>query len=256
MINVIPLPAFNDNYIWLIHDTSSNCAAIVDPGDSNPVLSALTQAGIQPVAILITHHHPDHIGGVQDLLSHYDIPVFGPAGEAIPVIHHPLKEGDKVKIDDIDTEFEIIDVPGHTSGHIAYYGQGKLFIGDTLFMAGCGRLFEGTAAQMYQSLSKIMQLADDTEIYCAHEYTLANLKFAETVEPDNQHIKERIDSCKKLRADGKPTVPGSLLTEKLTNPFLRSMEASVISAARQHTGQDLNKNVDIFAAIRSWKDNF
>ena len=256
MIDVIPIPAFNDNYIWMIHDTSSNCAAIVDPGDSKPVISVIKQAKVKPVAILITHHHPDHIGGIKELLSHYDIPVFGPAGETIPGIHHSLKEGDKVKLDDIDVEFEIIDVPGHTSGHIAYYGNGKLFIGDTLFMAGCGRLFEGTAAQMYSSLSKIMQLADDTEIYCAHEYTLANLAFAETVEPDNQDIKKRIESCKKLRAAGIPTVPGTLLTEKHTNPFLRSSEASVISAARRHTGQDLNKSVDVFAAIRNWKDNF
>ncbi len=256
MIDVIPIPAFTDNYIWLIHDTSSNCGVIVDPGDSVPVKSSLNRLGIKLVTILITHHHPDHIGGLNSLVSDYDIPVYGPAGENIPGIDYSLREGDLVRIDEIDIEFKVIDVPGHTAGHIAYLGDGKLFIGDTLFMAGCGRLFEGTAEQMYQSLSKIMQLANDTQIYCAHEYTLANLRFAETVEPDNQHIKERIERCKQLRKAGEPTVPGTLFIEKHTNPFLRSAEPSVISAAEQHTGQNLNNSVDIFAAIRSWKDNF
>ena len=256
MIDVIPIPAFKDNYIWMIHDTSSNNATIVDPGDSTPVISILNETGIKPVAILITHHHYDHIGGVQGLLSKYEIPVYGPAGENISVIDHPLREGEKVMIDNIETEFEIFDVPGHTAGHIAYFGDGKLFIGDTLFMAGCGRLFEGTAEQMYSSLSKILQLAEDTEIYCAHEYTLANLRFAETVEPDNQDIQERIRECKKQREAGIPTVPGTLLTEKHTNPFLRSSQPSVIRAAEKYTGTKLNNNVEIFAAIRNWKDNF
>jgi hydroxyacylglutathione hydrolase len=256
MIDVIPVPAFKDNYIWLIHDTSSGCAAIVDPGDSTPVVSSLNKLGIKPIAILITHHHHDHIGGVQGLVSQFDIPVYGPAGEDIPGINHTLKEGDKVKLNHIDTEFEIIDVPGHTAGHIAYHCRGKLFIGDTLFMAGCGRLFEGTAEQMYKSLSKIMQLSDDTEIYCAHEYTLANLHFAETVEPENQDIKRRIEWCKKQRESGIPTVPGTLLAEKNTNPFLRSSEPTVISAAKRHSGPGISNSIDIFAVIRSWKDSF
>lgn len=256
MIKVLPVPAFQDNYIWLIHNPSRNCVAIVDPGDAGPVINTLEKMQLKPVALLITHHHGDHVGGVNALLSHYQVPVYGPLNEAIPGITHPLKQGDKIEIPDLDVRFEIIDVPGHTAGHIAYYGHDKLFIGDTLFMSGCGRLFEGTAAQMHSSLEKIKALPDKTEIYCAHEYTLANLRFANTVEPGNPDIMQRIKTSQLARKNNNPTVPGTLEIEKKTNPFLRLKIADVIAAAENHAGRSLTNSIDVFACIRQWKDQF
>ncbi len=256
MLNVSPIPAFNDNYIWLLNLPDSIQAVVVDPGDAEPVLRALAEQELELAAILITHHHADHIGGVDELLLHYDVPVYGPAQESIPSLTHQLNDGDIIHIEALDTHFDVLFIPGHTSGHIAYYGDEKLFCGDTLFAAGCGRLFEGTAAQMHESLSRIASLPSDTQFYCAHEYTTANLNFARAVEPENQDIEMRINHVKQLRQENSPSVPASLATELKTNPFLRSDISSVKLAAENHVGRALNNPVDVFAAVRKWKDNF
>lgn len=256
MIEIKPVPAFQDNYIWLIINQADGSTAIVDPGDAGPVLDTIAENRLTPVAILITHHHGDHIGGVNRLLQHFAIPVYGPVNENIPNRTYALSEGDIVELPELAASFNVLDVPGHTSGHIAYYGQGCLFIGDTLFMSGCGRLFEGTAEQMHTSLNKLMNLPDDTKIYCAHEYTLANLKFAQAVEPGNADIKGRIKQSHELRDNNIPTVPGTLALEKKTNPFLRTEVADVIRAAEMHMGHPLNNSTEVFAAVRKWKDTF
>ena len=256
MLEVIPVSAFHDNYIWLIRPGDSSKVAIVDPGDAGPVLVALADAGLSPGAILITHHHGDHVGGVRQLLDHYQVPVYGPARESIPGRTHALKGGDSIELPDLGLSFRILDVPGHAAGNIAYYGHGCLFIGDTLFMSGCGRLFEGTARQMYDSLQKLLALPDDTRIFCAHEYTQANLRFAHAVEPDNAAITERMASSEALRQQNHPTVPGTLAVERETNPFLRADQATVAAAAEKFAGHALHNPVEVFAAIRSWKDGF
>lgn len=256
MINVLPVNAFRDNYIWLITAGDSAKAAVVDPGDAAPVLAALDEHGLALCAILITHHHADHVGGVRRLLEHAAVPVYGPAGEDIPGRSHALSEGDTVVLKDLQLVFEVLAVPGHTAGHIAYYGHGCLFIGDTLFMAGCGRLFEGTAPQMHTSLQKLLALPDTTRVYCAHEYTLSNLRFARAVEPDNAAIRARVDRSETLRGQDLPTVPATLAEERQTNPFLRVDQAGVIAAAEKHTGHRLKNGAEVFAVLRDWKDSF
>ncbi len=256
MLDVTPIPAFADNYLWLIRRPESRQAVIVDPGDASPVLAYLNQQDLELAAILITHHHADHVGGIASLLEHFEVPVYGPAMENIPGITEKLNDGDRIHIPALDTDFEILHVPGHTRGHIAYYGDDKLFCGDTLFAGGCGRLFEGTPAEMQDSLSRIAELPEETLFYCAHEYTLANLGFAEAVEPENEDLLSRIAAAKLKRAANQPTVPDTLETELATNPFLRADQPSVKSAAERHTGKTLNSTVDVFAAVRKWKDNF
>ena len=256
MIEVIPVPAFQDNYIWLIHNSTQSSVAIVDPGDANPVITTLKKLKLTPVAILITHHHADHTGGIHKLRDSYDIPIYGPINETIPEITFPLKDGDNIEITELGAEFEILDVPGHTLGHIAYYGHDRVFIGDTLFLSGCGRLFEGTAEEMYNSLEKIKALPGKTQIYCGHEYTLDNLRFAKLLEPTNLHITKKIELSKKARNKNLPTVPGTLNVEKNTNPFLRVQEPCVIAAAEKKIGHKLSNSIDVFSAIRQWKDTF
>jgi len=256
MIRVEPIPAFQDNYIWFIIHDPDRKVAIVDPGDAAPVLAGIKADNLIPAAILITHHHPDHVGGIGDILSHYRIPVYGPVHEQIPGRTHALKEGDVVDLAEFGLRFRIFDMPGHTAGAIAYYTEGMVFVGDTLFLSGCGRLFEGTAEQMHDSLGKLARLPDETRIYCAHEYTLANLSFAAAVEPDNQDIQRQSRDCKSLREKHIPTVPGTIAMEKRVNPFLRVAERGVVQSARRHTGQPLDHPVAVFAAIRKWKDNF
>lgn len=258
-MQIIPLPAFRDNYIWLLR--AGTRAAVVDPGDAAPVLRYLADEGLSLAAILITHHHPDHTGGVAELLAHGAVPVFGPAREAIAGITRPVGEGDVVSIPELGTpdapvEFRVLDIPGHTAGHIGYHGAGALFCGDTLFAAGCGRLFEGTPAQMFASLEKLAALPGDTQVYCTHEYTLANLAFAAAVEPDNPAVTRRIAASQALRADDRPTVPFPLAGEMSTNPFLRSREAAVIRQAEAQAGCRLASPVEVFAAIREWKNRF
>ena len=248
------VPAFSDNYLWLIEDGGK--AAAVDPGDAQPIEAALAERGLVLTAILATNHHGDHVGGIEALVSHWKCPVFGPAGESIPRITQKLVEGDAIEVPGIGAAFSVLDVPGHTAGHIAYVGDGVAFVGDTLFACGCGRLFEGTPEQMARSLRKLATLPAQTRAYCAHEYTMANIKFAEAVEPGNARLAARkaIDAAK--RARGEPTVPTTLGEELATNPFLRCTEPEVIASAERHSGRKLGDAVAVFAEIREWKNTF
>jgi len=256
MLSVKPVPAFRDNYIWLLTDSTSTQVAVVDPGDASPVREYLRQHQLTLCAIIATHHHADHVGGIAALLDEVKVPVFGPATESIPGCTTPVKEGDRIRVPGLAVSLQVLEVPGHTAGHVAYHGHGMAFVGDTLFMAGCGRLFEGTAAQMHASLGRIAALPPDTQIYCAHEYTEANLKFARAVEPQNAAVVDRTADCRRRRAENLPTVPGPLAGELATNPFLRCHTPLVVRAAEQHCGHALNGPVETFAVIRQWKDYF
>lgn len=256
MLSVTPIPAFDDNYIWALSSSpDSRKVAVVDPGDETPVLEYLASRDMQLSAILTTHHHWDHTGGIVDLLAAFPgIPVFGPAGETIPGRTQDLKEGNRITVSGLDTVFRVMDVPGHTAGHIAYFGDGALFCGDTLFTAGCGRVFDGTATDLYRSLRRIAELPPATRIYCAHEYTLDNLGFAKWVEPDNPAICAREEDVRTARNDNRPTVPSQLGLELETNPFLRTDNPVVVKAAETFAGRRLERGAEVFAAVRTWKD--
>ena len=267
LLQVQPISAFDDNYIWLL--SKAHCAVVVDPGDAQPVIEALKNDNLVLQAILITHHHADHMGGVLELLAwcerHQSIQpkVYGPANEEIVGMSDPVFGGDVVKIPSLDAHLNVIDVPGHTAGHIAFYLDGKnidhpnhLFCGDTLFASGCGRLFEGTATQMSHSLNQLKQLPEDTWVHCAHEYTLSNIKFALAVEPDNADLIDWQNKAQSLRQQGIPTVPTTLAHEKRVNPFLRCEEVSVIQAVIDQRALQQTDPVSVFAALRSWKDTF
>ena len=254
MMKVHQLNAFDDNYIWLIGCEGHNSVAIVDPGDEDPVIEYLQTHQLSPCAILITHHHGDHTGGIIELVERYHIPVYGPATERIPLLTHPLGEGDHVELPECGLEFRVFDTPGHTRGHLCYYGHGALFSGDTLFTAGCGRLFEGTAEQMYHSLEKLRALPDETLVYCAHEYTEANLRFATVAEPDNPDTAARAREVSQLRQQGLATVPATLATEKASNPFLRSHVPSLAAAAAAFAGRQLDSPAEVLGVVRHWKD--
>lgn len=260
MATIIPIPAFRDNYIWLV--VSGGNAAVVDPGDAVPVLAALRERRLTLTAILNTHHHGDHVGGNAALLEHRRVPVFGPARENIPGRTDALAEGDRVSIPGVGLSLAVLDVPGHTSGHIAYVGARTdggppvAFVGDTLFAAGCGRVFEGTAEDMTTSLAKISALDAATQIYCAHEYTLSNLRFASAVEPNNEALRARVLREQHKRELGEPTVPSTLADEWATNPFLRSSHPDVRAMAQARAGHELANDAEVFAVIRGWKDQF
>jgi hydroxyacylglutathione hydrolase len=256
---VLTVPAFKDNYLWLIHDGIH--AAAVDPGDGQPILDALRAHGLTLTAILLTHHHADHIGGVPQLLAEYSVPVYGPRNDNIAAVTHPLGENDRVQVPGLALELAVLDVPGHTLGHIAYVratpGAHWLFCGDTLFGGGCGRLFEGTPEQMAASLAKLAALPGDTLVYCAHEYTLSNLRFAEAVEPGNRALQMRLEADSKARGTKLPTIPSNIAIENATNPFLRATEPAIIdslvAAGRLQRGAT---PVAAFAALREWKNVF
>ena len=257
MLQVTPVRAFSDNYIWLIHaPRDPDQVVAVDPGDAGPVEAVLAARGLRLAALLITHHHGDHVGGVTELLQRHPVPVFGPAGETIPGHPRPLREGDEVRLEELGLAFRVLDVPGHTAGHIAYVGHGALFCGDTLFSAGCGRVFEGTPQQMATSLAKLASLPSDTLVYCAHEYTLSNLAFARAVEPGNADTAEYLEDCRQRRARDEPTVPSDLRRERNVNPFLRCDRQTVKQTAEQQAGHALHSPTDVFAALRRWKDGF
>jgi hydroxyacylglutathione hydrolase len=257
MITVTPQPAFNDNYLWLLHCNGQ--AAVVDPGDGEVVLRALRERQLRLAAILVTHHHADHVGGLPALLRAWDVPVYGPRAEAgkIPGLTHLLDDGDRVALAELDLAFDVLAVPGHTLGHIAYHEAAEklLFCGDTLFVGGCGRLFEGTPQQMYGSLQRLSALPGDTAVYCAHEYSLSNLDFARNAEPGNSVIAAEIEHVRDLRAQ-QPSVPSTLNRELAFNPFLRCNSPMLVKSVSTHAGQPLNDAVEVFGALRRWKDNY
>ncbi|MBB3006245.1 hydroxyacylglutathione hydrolase [Cupriavidus alkaliphilus] len=265
MLKVEPIPAFQDNYIWAIHDGHS--AAVVDPGEAAPVERFLAQSGLALGAIVITHHHGDHQGGVAELLAAHPrapsgepLPVLGPAGERIGGRTRALREGDVATLDAPALTLRVLDVPGHTAGHIAYVADlgeagPAVFCGDTLFASGCGRLFEGTPAQMLASLDKLAALPGDTRVYCAHEYTRSNVRFARAVEPGNAALEAWEQRVEALRAADQPTLPTTIAHERQVNPFLRSREPAVRAAVSAHGGTTAG-DAQAFGALRGWKDNF
>ncbi len=259
-LEVFPIEAFSDNYIWCIADKRSAKAVVVDPGEAAPVLNVLSRQGLSLAAIILTHHHFDHVDGINDLLLDSQVPVYGPYNPQLAIERQQLREGETLTL--LGHRFEVLEVPGHTLDHIAYYspdltGLPALFCGDTLFAGGCGRMFEGDAAMMLASLDKLASLPASCQVYCAHEYTLANRAFARTVEPDNTALRERLDNDTMRRAEGIPTLPSELALELQTNPFLRCREEAVVSAARQHNpGIASDEAREVFATIRSWKDHY
>lgn len=256
-MKVIPLPAFNDNYIWVIHASDSNAVAVVDPGDAQPVIDYIEKQGLTLETILVTHYHNDHIGGVPTLKNRYQCKVFASQRDNLDFADRNLIESDTVSILNGEYQFEVIEVPGHTLGHIAYYGNEVLFCGDTLFKAGCGRMFEGTPEVFLTSLSKLAKLPPETKVYCAHEYTLANLEFALSVEPNNEAIKQEINNSQSLRSQNLPTLPSTIAQELSFNPFLRCHKDSVQQTANQASMQKtFSDPVRTFATIRQLKDNF
>lgn len=253
-IEIHALPALRDNYIWALR--RGGAAAVVDPGEAQPVLDFLQGRGLRLCAILNTHHHYDHVNGNTSLLERFDVPVFGPRDENIATVSVPLGDGDRVEIAELDLEFEVLAIPGHTAGHIAYYGANHLFCGDTLFACGCGRLFEGTPAQMSASLARLSALPASTRVYCGHEYTLANLQFAHAVEPDSAALKRREREVRERLGAGQPSLPSTIADERATNPFLRCDEPAIVAAAEAHAGRKLSDRVAVFAVLREWKNNF
>ena len=256
-LTVTPLPAFDDNYIWCIENAKVDGFVVVDPGDSQVVLEQASKLQKKLSAILVTHHHADHTGGIKALLDHFgDLPVYGPANSPYAGVTHKLKGNDSVSI--FDAHFSIMEIPGHTLDHIAYYNdqQGLLFCGDTLFLAGCGRVFEGSHLQMHQSLNKLMALPAMTMAYPTHEYSIANLKFAMAVDGSNEALKLAQTMCREIRVENEVTLPTRLAQEAAINPFLRTHDKAVIASAEGYQKQTLKTPVEVFAVLRQWKNNF
>jgi hydroxyacylglutathione hydrolase len=249
-LHIIPIPAFEDNYIWLLHNQSY--AVVVDPGESAQVIQILKEKNLLLSAILITHHHADHIGGVVKLLNHQKAPVYAPSYEKFAFEHIPLLEGDCVKLTTIEQQFKVMHLPGHTLGHIAYVNDDYLFCGDTLFGAGCGRLFEGTPAQMLHSLQRIKSLNPSTNVFCTHEYTAKNIAFALTLDPDNDALKFRQLQTNQLRLESHPTLPSTLALELATNPFLRCNQTAII----KYSGAADTSELSVFSSIRTLRNHY
>ena len=257
MLTIQPIPAFDDNYIWLVFDQQSRQAFVVDPGDAAPVEGALQELQLELAGILITHHHFDHVGGLKQLKDNYQPVVFGPCNPGIDGLTQTLQAGDSIEV--LGQSFDVLEVPGHTLDHIAYFHPGAeplLFCGDTLFAGGCGRVFEGNPPMMHQSLQSLAALPLETRVYCAHEYTLANLAFARAVEPDNADLARRIAEAEASRARNEPTVPSSLALELATNPFVRCTEPTLLAALRAQGRLEGKSGAEVFATVRGWKDNF
>lgn len=261
MINSIhPIPAFSDNYIWIATESSGNRACVVDPGDAAPVIDYLEANNLTLTDIFITHHHPDHTGGIEQLSAKYSPRIVGPQASNIQGLTDTVAEGDQIAL--FDHAFSVIEVPGHTLDHIAFFCNNDsnnspiLFCGDTLFAAGCGRLFEGTPLMMFESLAKLTALSANTKVYCTHEYTMANLQFALAADPENELLKNRIVAEQEKRDAGTPTLPSSVELELATNPFLRCLNPALVKSAENQLGRNPDNEVEVFAALRSWKDNF
>lgn len=258
MITIKAIPVLRDNYIWIICNDHQQ-AIIIDPGSAIEVLEFLKRNHLELVAILITHHHWDHTNGISEIISQYpNVTVYGPKQKQIAGVNKLVGEGDEISFAQFNLKLQVLDIPGHTLSHIAFYGHGLLFCGDTLFSAGCGRLFEGTPQQMVTSLQKILSLPNETKIYCAHEYTLNNLRFAEIVEPHNQDIRSRKKAVRELIEKDLPSLPSELSIEKATNPFLRVDSPEVIASVANHANKSLHDHdpVAVFASLRKWKDEF
>lgn len=253
MLVLRPLPAFSDNYIWTLADEAGR-AVIVDPGDAAPVIEA-ANAGLQPVAILLTHHHDDHIGGAAALIERFDIPCYGPVDARIGCPLRPVREGDRVRIDVLDLDLDVMEVPGHTTSHIAFHGGGFLFCGDTLFSLGCGRMFEGTPTQFLGSLDRLAALPGDTQVCCGHEYTQSNGRFSVAAEPENAERDRRLAQVADLRSRNLPTVPSTMSSERACNPFLR-VDQPGLRAGLEARGVAQGDRIAAFAALRAWKDGF
>ncbi len=253
-LEIFPLPAFEDNYIWCLRRDGN--IAVVDPGDAVPVLRHLAETGDRLCAILITHHHHDHVDGIAELTARHPVPVFAPAAEAIAGTTQPVTGGGHIVLPELGIEFDVLDVAGHTRGHVAYYRPGSLFCGDTLFGCGCGRLFEGTAAQLHDALERIGVLPRLTLAYCAHEYTASGIRYARAVEPGNAAIEARGAEVARLRAQGRPTVPFTIADELATNPFLRCAEPAVVAAVQARLGRMPAGKLEVFTVLREWRDHF
>ena len=253
-IEVIPVRAFNDNYIWTL--VNGGNAAVVDPGDAAPVLEYLRAHKLALTAILNTHHHADHVGGNEELLRHFKVPVFGPHDERIATVTRRVRESDRITVDGIGVELSVLEIPAHTRSHISFHNDDMLFCGDTLFACGCGRIFEGTPAQMHAALTKLMALPDRTKVYCGHEYTLSNIRFALAAEPGNAAIADWEREAAAQRARGEVTLPSTIAREKAANPFVRCDQPGVIASASKRAGRALADATSVLAEIRDWKNNF
>lgn len=256
MLHAHPIPAFDDNYIWALRGHAQDQVAVVDPGDAEAVFHYLRQTNAQLAAILITHHHWDHTGGVAKLAAHFKVPVYGPADTPFSGITEPLVDGAEIEL--LDNRLQVRAVPAHTLDHIAYFQpdeRPQLFCGDTLFLAGCGRLFEGTPKQMQDAMDYFAALPGETEVYCTHEYSLTNLHFAIKVEPKNRDILAEMERCTEQRQANQPTLPSSIATERKINPYMRTREASVRGAAEQFSGRALHNEIEVLAAVREWKNS-
>lgn len=257
MLSLYPIKAFDDNYIWAFRGLDKDLVGVVDPGDAEPVLQYLKDHKKQLAVILVTHHHFDHTGGVDTLRERFSVPVYGPSDSPYSGITHPLEDGQEINL--FDHRLQIKAVPAHTLDHIAYFQpdqRPQLFCGDTLFLAGCGRLFEGTPAQMLDAMRYFASLPEETEVYCTHEYSLANLRFAQAVEPDNPDIQKEIDRCNEIRSQNKPTLPSRIRNELRINPYMRVAEPSVRASAGERLGREPQNEVEVLAAVRAWKNNF
>jgi hydroxyacylglutathione hydrolase len=256
MLQVWPVEVFSDNYVWVLQREGVDRVVVVDPGDGEPVIAALEQRGLEAGAVLLTHHHHDHVGGLNAIIRRFHPAVFGAAADAVPGVDRPVGDGDTVALPDVDLDLHVVGLPGHTAHHLGFVAPGVAFVGDTLFAGGCGRLFEGTPEQMHDSLGRLAALIPATKVYCGHEYTLANLRFAMVVEPGNAALADRLAATEAARAVGQPTVPSTMALELATNPFLRCSEPAVVAAAEAHAGRELAPGAAVFAVIRAWKDGW